>query len=112
MISYLHYAQALLLPSFVEGYGMPVLEALAHGVPVIASSLPVFREFAQDIPDYLDPLDSLRWMETIIDFASLQSALRKAQVLRLAGFHPPTWANHFAQVDRLMEQAARGSTVV
>jgi glycosyltransferase involved in cell wall biosynthesis len=100
--SYLHHAQALLFPSFAEGYGMPVLEAMAQGVPVIASSLPVFREFARDIPEYLDPLDGRRWLETIMDFASPNSALRNRQLARLAEFEPPTWANHFEQVDRLL----------
>jgi hypothetical protein len=100
---YLRHARALLFPSFAEGYGMPVLEALAQGVPVIASSLPVLREFAGDIPEYIDPLDGPRWLETIMDFASPQSGLRDAQLHRLAGFEPSTWTSHFAQVDRLLE---------
>jgi glycosyltransferase involved in cell wall biosynthesis len=100
--SYLHHAQALLFPSFAEGYGMPVLEALAQGVPAIASNLPVFQEFARDIPEYIDPLDGRQWMETIIDFAKPGSVLRKKQMERLAKFEPPTWANHFERVDRLL----------
>jgi glycosyltransferase involved in cell wall biosynthesis len=104
--SYLHHAQALLFPSFAEGYGMPVLEALAQGVPVIASSLPVFREFARDIPEYIDPLDGRRWLETIMDFARPESVLRARQLARLAEFEPPTWASHFDQVDRLLGSIA------
>ena len=101
--NYLHHARALLFPSFAEGYGMPVLEALAQGVPVIASALPVFREFAGKIPEYIDPLDGQRWLETIMAYTGPHSALRKAQLHRLAGFEPPTWKNHFARVDRLLE---------
>jgi glycosyltransferase involved in cell wall biosynthesis len=104
--SYLHHAQALLFPSFAEGYGMPVLEALAQGVPVIASSLPVFREFARDIPEYIDPLDGRRWLDTIMEFARPGSALRARQLQLLAEFEPPTWADHFDQVDRLLGSIA------
>ena len=104
LTSYLHHAQALLFPSFTEGYGMPVLEALVQGVPVIASALPVFHEFARDIPEYVDPLDGRRWLEAIVDFAAPESALRRAQMHRLAEYRPPTWAAHFKAVDKLLEQ--------
>jgi len=105
--NYLHSARALLFPSFAEGFGMPVLEALSLGTPVVASALPVFREFAGEIPEYIDPLDGPRWLETIMDFAAPESALRKAQLLRLAGFRSPTWSDHFDRVDRLLESVTR-----
>ncbi len=38
------YAEALIFPSRMEGFGLPALEALAHGCPVIASDIPVFHE--------------------------------------------------------------------
>lgn len=53
--AWLQHARALVFPSFVEGYGMPLVEALMLGVPVLASDLPVFHEIASDIPDYLAP---------------------------------------------------------
>lgn len=40
----LREAEYLLMPSLEEGFGLPVLEALAHGTPVICSDIPVFRE--------------------------------------------------------------------
>ena len=58
----LKHARALLFPSFVEGYGLPLAEALDIGTPVIASDLQVFREIAGDVPDYLDPLDGPAWL--------------------------------------------------
>jgi glycosyltransferase involved in cell wall biosynthesis len=103
LTAYLQSAQALLLPSFAEGYGLPLVEALALGVPVIASELPAFREVAGDIPEYADPLDGKRWAELIRDFAGPQSALRERQVARLKDFRIPTWSAHFAAVDALLE---------
>jgi glycosyltransferase involved in cell wall biosynthesis len=104
LVTYLHYARALLFPSFAEGYGMPLVEALSLGVPVIASDLPVFEEIAGDVPDYLDPLDGRRWREVIEDYAAANSSLRSAQLARMVGFRAPDWAGHFAKVDAFIEE--------
>jgi glycosyltransferase involved in cell wall biosynthesis len=104
LVIYLHHAQALLYPSFVEGFGLPILEALSLGVPVIASDLPVFREIAGAVPEYADPLDGQRWMELIDDYADAHSVRRKAQLERMADFHPTTWVQHLNTVDEFLKQ--------
>jgi glycosyltransferase involved in cell wall biosynthesis len=104
--TYLHHARALLFPSFAEGYGMPLVEALALDVPVIASNLPAFREGAGDIPEYIDPLDGTRWEEAILEYAGKSAPRRTAQLLRMREFRVPRWSEHFAVVDRFMEQLA------
>lgn len=44
-LSYLYrQARALLLPSYAEGFGLPIVEAAQHGRPAICSDIPVFRE--------------------------------------------------------------------
>jgi glycosyltransferase involved in cell wall biosynthesis len=88
-------ARAVLLPTFAEGFGLPVIEALNASVPVIASDLPVFREFAADVPDYLDPLDGPSWMQHILDYAQPSSAMRDRQIKRLARWVAPDWGAHF-----------------
>ncbi|MBB2188721.1 glycosyltransferase family 4 protein [Gluconacetobacter azotocaptans] len=60
-------ARALLFPSFAEGFGLPLLEALSLGIPCLCSDLPVFREIAGDLPGYLDPLDGPGWERKILD---------------------------------------------
>jgi glycosyltransferase involved in cell wall biosynthesis len=104
LATYLHHAQALLFPSFAEGYGMPLVEALSAGVPVIASDLPVFREIAGDIPDYLDPLDGIGWMSSIEAYTNSDSFERTAQLKRVAQFVPPSWSAHFQVVEELLER--------
>jgi glycosyltransferase involved in cell wall biosynthesis len=99
----LQHAQALLMPTFAEGFGLPVAEALAAGAPVIASDLPVFRESAGDIPEYADPLDGARWRELILDYARPDSARRRAQLGRIARHRPASWARHFEIVDHFLE---------
>jgi glycosyltransferase involved in cell wall biosynthesis len=101
---YLRHAQALLFPSFEEGYGLPLAEALSLGVPAIANDLPAFREIAGDIPEYAGPRDSRRWSDLIADYARPDSALRAAQLQRLAGFRATTWEGHFEQVDAFLHE--------
>ncbi|HWJ70432.1 MAG TPA: glycosyltransferase family 1 protein [Sphingobium sp.] len=102
--AYMRGARALLFPSFVEGYGLPLVEALACGTPVIASDLAVFQELAGDIPDYLSPVDGLGWMNAIENYAREDSAMRAAQIGRMSGWTAPTWADHFARVDAFLEE--------
>lgn len=99
---HLSSSRALLFPSIIEGYGLPLIEALAAGVPVIASDLPVFREIAGNRPDYLDPRDEAAWERAILDYANDGSASRAVQMNRIEGFTPPTWTEHFARVEAFL----------
>lgn len=103
LATWLHHARALLFPTFAEGYGMPLVEALSRGVPVIASDLPVFREIAGDVPDYRDPLDGTGWKALIEEYADPVSPVRTAQLKRLADFSAPTWEKHFEAVEGFLE---------
>jgi glycosyltransferase involved in cell wall biosynthesis len=96
---HLRTARALLFPSLVEGFGLPLIEALGLGTPVIASDLPVFREISPGIPTYLDPLDGPAWERTILAYADGGSTARGEQLLRLANYQPPSWNDHFAVVN-------------
>ncbi|HUD28592.1 MAG TPA: glycosyltransferase family 1 protein [Novosphingobium sp.] len=99
-------AHALLMPTFVEGYGLPVAEALAVGTPVICSDLPVLREVGGAAPDYRDPLDGPGWKAAVLDHAA-RGPLHRAQLARLPQWHKPTWAEHIAVVAEAVE-ALRG----
>jgi glycosyltransferase involved in cell wall biosynthesis len=48
-------ATVMAMPSFCEGFGLPVLEAMMSGIPVILSDIPVFHEIAGDAALYFDP---------------------------------------------------------
>lgn len=61
----LRLATALTCPSLYEGFGLPVLEAFAAGVPVIASSTTSLPEVAGDAALLVDPLDAVAWGEAM-----------------------------------------------
>lgn len=50
-----HYAQALIFPSIYEGFGIPVIEAMAESCPVIVADIPVMHEVCGDCAIYFDP---------------------------------------------------------
>ncbi len=89
-------ARALLFPSFAEGFGYPLVEALQAGLPVIAADLPCFREVAGDLPTYLPPDDAPAWQAAI----KAAAATPRPQIPENAGF--PTWDQHFAKLDMFL----------
>jgi glycosyltransferase involved in cell wall biosynthesis len=59
-------AAVLVLPSRAEGFGLPVIEAMACGVPVVCSDLPVLREIADGIATFCDPGDPGAFARAIV----------------------------------------------
>lgn len=51
------HATALLVASFVDGFGLPILDAMTVGLPVLVSDIAVYREVAGDAAGYFDPRD-------------------------------------------------------
>ncbi|EIZ78491.1 putative glycosyltransferase [Novosphingobium sp. Rr 2-17] len=98
LAAWIDHARAVLMPSRVEGYGLPVIEALARGTPVIAADLAVYREIAGDIPLLLSPDDAPAWAEAAARFTH-DSPERQRQTAKIAHFAPPSWPEHFAQVE-------------
>ena len=83
-------AELMAFPSLYEGFGIPVLEAMRLGAPVIATDLPVFREWVQGcfapFRDALDPAAMAQDMHRLLTTPAQLGALREAGLARSTEF--------------------------
>jgi glycosyltransferase involved in cell wall biosynthesis len=78
-------ATALVLPSIYEGFGLPVVEAMQLGVPVVCSDIPVLREVSGGHATLVDPTD----LESLIE--GLRASLTLSAPAGAADWARKTW---------------------
>ena len=101
---YLSNAELLVLPSVYEGFGLPPLEAMALGCPVLVADIPPLREVCGDAALYCDPYSATGIASRILDLINspdLQSELRERGALRAGQF---TWEKCATQTSEAIEQ--------
>ncbi len=110
---YLHYvdeghlpsliagARLFIFPSFYEGFGLPVLEAMASGVPVITSNCPALVELAQGVALHIDPSDLDGLTQAIQRGLEDEVWRARAQVGGIERARCFTWAGSIDQTVRL-----------
>lgn len=105
----LRSAAALVYPSLYEGFGLPVVEAMALGVPVLTSNTGATREVAGDAALLVDPrsVDSIReGLVRLISDASLRNSLAVKGRTRAADFR---WDRTASRTLAVLRQAAATS---
>ncbi|HEY0808177.1 MAG TPA: glycosyltransferase family 1 protein [Pseudonocardiaceae bacterium] len=101
------HASAYVFPTLFEGFGLPVLEAMARGCPVIGSDIPVLHEVGGDDMAYFDPtdLESIATaVRTLVNDADARSAMAAAGRKRAATF---TWQRAADATAAVYRQMAR-----
>jgi glycosyltransferase involved in cell wall biosynthesis len=91
-------ADCAVFPTLAEGFGLPVAEAMARGVPVACSDIPVLREVGGDVPSYFDAHDPAAVA------GATETAIRESAARIAAG---RTQARRFS-----WSEAARGTLAV
>ena len=102
-------ATALVYPSLYEGFGLPLVEAMACGTPVIASRVASMPEVVGDAGLLLDPHDVTAWADAIMRVASdrtLHDRLRRQGLERAAEF---TWERTARLTLDVYRRVARGA---
>jgi alpha-1,3-rhamnosyl/mannosyltransferase len=89
----------MVYPSWHEGFGLPVLEAMAGGTPVVASDVPAHREIAGDLAILCDPAEPESIAEAIRRALGNDQRTPEAQTRRQARAREFTW---FESGKRLM----------
>jgi glycosyltransferase involved in cell wall biosynthesis len=103
-------AAVLLLPSDREGFGLPLVEALACGTPVVASDIPVLREVGGDAAEYCPPGDVDSWCRGVFallderrDHPERWRARQARGIARTAQF---TWDRFAGQLTDIYQELA------
>ncbi|MFT9179517.1 MAG: glycosyltransferase family 1 protein [Zymomonas mobilis] len=101
---WLKQSRALLMPSFAEGYGLPIAEAISLGVPVICSDIAAHREVGGIVPEYIDPIDGLGWQNAIIEYSRSNSERVEIQKKAMLKWQLPSWDAHITAVLQLADK--------
>jgi glycosyltransferase involved in cell wall biosynthesis len=102
-----HRAELVLLTSEREGFGLPILEALAGGAAVVASDIPPFREVAAEAVSYCPVGDVELWAETIVSLLE-RPELRPTPEVRRGVAQRYTWTAHAATIANAYARLAGG----
>jgi glycosyltransferase involved in cell wall biosynthesis len=105
-------AEAMVYPSWYEGFGLPVLEAMAAGTPIVASDVPAHREVAGDLAEFCDPGDPSSIAAAIEAVQRSDAANSERRSARQARAREYTWSASGKKLTTLMTELTASKTTV
>ncbi|NHC07548.1 glycosyltransferase family 4 protein [Azonexus fungiphilus] len=105
MVSTMQNSIAFLFPSYFEGFGIPPVEAMRCGVPVIASNTSAMPEILQDAAIYCSPFSGEEWckaVELLINDDSMRSKLVEKGVEVSSKY---AWSNSAKILHQIIKEA-------
>lgn len=107
-----HEADLFVFPSLAESFGHPLVEAMAAGLPIIASDLPICREICGEAAVYVDPLDPAALADAILvladDPAHRQRLSAVGQARAASRFN---WPDHVRRLIETIDDLAAAARV-
>lgn len=96
-------ARVVFYPSLYEGFGLPVLEAMASGVPVVTSGIPALKEIAGEAAFFVDPTDIMdmrKGLKRVFEDKDIRKGLIEKGLVRAKGF---SWEKTVEQTVEIYE---------
>lgn len=95
------HATVVAVPSLAEGYGLPLIEAMQHGVPVVASDVGAMVEAGAGLVDHVPAQDASAWEVALGRLLDDPEALARRRV-DVAGYVAPSWAGTGRRIAELL----------
>lgn len=89
-------------PSFYEGWGLPIAESIAHGLPCVCSNTSSMPEIAGDLVDYFSPYSTDECLEAMTNM--LKSGAINAAKRKIEAYRPVAWDQSASFVKKFIEE--------
>lgn len=99
-------AMIALFPTLYEGFGYPLVEAFARGLPVVGADIPTLREIGDGVARFVDPHDAAAWRHAVVSLAEALDERARMSEAGLARAAELTYAHTARETRAVLLEAA------
>jgi len=108
LVQLLNASTVLVLPSFLEGFGLPAIEAAACGCPVVATTASPLPQILGDSTLFVDPGDQTGWNDTIIRVLGTPELRARMRAGGLAAAARHSWEHAAGELHAILRKVVQG----